>query len=60
MRLTYSKNILDKDKLMRCESDRILLTPKMIHQGECAGHKLRLAEHITVWEWLLLKIGWIR
>lgn len=60
MKLTYPKNTFDKDKIMRCDSCRILLTPSMIHRGECAGHKLRIAHHVTLWEWLRLKLGLIR
>lgn len=60
MKLVYNETTLDKDKLMRCESDRILVTPAMIHRGECAGHKLRIAEHITLWDWLRWKLKIIR
>lgn len=60
MKIVYGENTFDKDKLMRCETCRILLTPKMIRDGECAGHYMKIAHHITLWEWILWKLNRLR
>lgn len=60
MRIYYDEETFDKEKLMRCNQDRVLLTPEMVKRGYCAGHRLFIAEHLSLWEWLLWKMGWLR
>lgn len=60
IKLNYEEEMPDHEKLYRCDSDRILLTPGMIARGVCGGHHMRAAKYITLWEWVGLKIGFIR
>lgn len=49
--------MLEKDvKYLRCEFDRRILTNRMIRKGECVGHRLRIAGHVTFFEWLKIRL----
>ena len=45
-----------KIEYYRCMTCGLLLTDKIIEQGICAGHKMRLAADGSFFEWLLIKL----
>ena len=47
-------------ELYRCETDRRLLTLRMIQTGLCAGHHVRQPAYPTIFELILLWTGLIR
>lgn len=47
-------------ELYRCETDRRLLTLKMMQTGLCAGHHVRQPAYPSLFEYMLICLGLIR
>lgn len=41
----------------RCFTCGALVSDKLIARGLCAGHKVGPAFRVSLWEWLLCKLG---
>ena len=49
--------MLERDvKYLRCELDRRILTNRMIKNGECVGHRLRIAGYVSFFEWIKIRL----
>lgn len=47
-------------KYLRCITCGNLLTDEMISRGICAGHKVKYAIKVSLWEWIKVKMGLLK
>lgn len=47
-------------RYFRCQTCNQLTTDRQIITGKHAGHKLMYAQHVTFWEWLMVRLFLIR
>lgn len=47
-------------KYLRCITCEKLLTDEMIARGICAGHRVKYATKVSLWEWIKVKMGLLK
>lgn len=60
IKIAYKDGTPDSQKLMRCETDGIIVTKKVLENGGCGGHRMRIVSYLTLTEWVQWKLGLLK